>query len=91
MASCPIHNVEFRIVPAGVSKKTGRPYNEFYACPERGCTSKPSSTENAYTVQSEPVAIRQGTTFGQGEAIIAHLERLSLQLDDLITKLTLNR
>lgn len=38
---CPVHNVEFKTVPAGVSKSTGRPYNAFLACPERGCNEKP--------------------------------------------------
>lgn len=34
---CAIHNVEFKLIPAGVSKKSGKPYSEFYACPEKGC------------------------------------------------------
>lgn len=38
---CPIHNQPLKLVPAGVSKKTNRPYNAFYACPERGCDYRP--------------------------------------------------
>lgn len=38
---CPVHNVAWRVVPAGVSKKTGEPYNAFIACPERGCNERP--------------------------------------------------
>lgn len=38
---CPVHNAPWRTVPAGVSKTTGKPYDEFQACPERGCREKP--------------------------------------------------
>lgn len=37
---CPIHN-DAKIVPAGVSKRTGRPYPAFLACPVAGCDQKP--------------------------------------------------
>lgn len=33
---CPIHG-KYRVVPAGVSQRTGKPFNAFKACPERGC------------------------------------------------------
>jgi hypothetical protein len=38
---CPVHRVPWRTVPAGVSKKTGRPYAAFLACPEPGCDERP--------------------------------------------------
>jgi len=40
-ASCPVHHQPWRTVPAGTSKKTGRPYDAFLACPERGCDERP--------------------------------------------------
>jgi hypothetical protein len=40
--SCPIHGSPWRTVPAGVSKKTGRPYAAFAACPELGCDERPA-------------------------------------------------
>lgn len=40
---CPVHNKEFKLIPAGVSKSTGRPYDAFYACPERSCKERPAS------------------------------------------------
>lgn len=43
---CPDHDVEWRLVPGGISKKTGKPYNPFWACPERGCNNKPPKDEN---------------------------------------------
>lgn len=38
---CPVHRVPWKVVPAGVSKKTGRPYDAFKACPEKGCDQRP--------------------------------------------------
>jgi hypothetical protein len=44
---CPQHDVAWNLVPAGVSKTkvddqgNPKPYNAFWACPERGCDQKP--------------------------------------------------
>ena len=38
---CPLHNVPWKTVPAGVSKKTGKAYEEFRACPTAGCNERP--------------------------------------------------
>ena len=38
---CPAHNQPWKFVPAGTSKKTGLPYDGFYACPVRGCDQRP--------------------------------------------------
>lgn len=43
MSSCTTHGVPFKVVPAGVSKTTGKPYQSFMACPERGCRMKPDA------------------------------------------------
>jgi hypothetical protein len=40
---CPVHGQPWRLVPAGVSKRTGEPYDAFHACPERGCRAKPAA------------------------------------------------
>ena len=37
---CPIHHGS-KVVPAGVSKKSGRPYQAFVACSEQNCDQKP--------------------------------------------------
>lgn len=39
--SCPVHRVAWKQVPAGVSKRTGRSYAAFAACPEPGCDERP--------------------------------------------------
>jgi hypothetical protein len=38
--TCPVHGTQ-RVVPAGVSKKTGRPYSAFLVCGESNCEQKP--------------------------------------------------
>lgn len=34
---CATHQKEMVFRPAGVSKRTGKPYDAFYGCPEREC------------------------------------------------------
>lgn len=50
MTVCPVHQFEFRQVPAGISKKTGKPYSAFWACPEMGCTQKPVPDARAQVI-----------------------------------------
>jgi hypothetical protein len=40
---CPVHHVPWRTVPAGVSKRTGKAYDAFQACPERDCDQRPAA------------------------------------------------
>ena len=40
-ASCPVHRVPWKTVPAGVSKKTGKPYGAFFVCSVQGCEERP--------------------------------------------------
>jgi len=41
MPVCEIHRCDMKLIPAGVSKKTGKPYNAFYACQVSDCTFRP--------------------------------------------------
>ena|SRR3990167_3339835 len=45
MASCLVHQQPFKLVPAGISKATQRPYPAFWTCPVMGCKQKPDQTE----------------------------------------------
>ena len=40
-ATCPVHGVAYRLVPAGVSKRTNKEYDAFWSCPEMGCKERP--------------------------------------------------
>src|SRR3990167_21643 len=37
LASCPTHEKPMKLIPAGISKKTGNPYKAFYACTSFNC------------------------------------------------------
>jgi hypothetical protein len=39
---CPVHREPWKLVPAGVSKASGKAYTAFLACPVRGCTQRPA-------------------------------------------------
>jgi len=43
---CPVHGEEFKFIPAGISKRTGKSYHGFWACPERGCKEKPRDDQS---------------------------------------------
>jgi hypothetical protein len=57
---CPKCGGEMKVVPAGTSKKTGKPYNAFYACKtwECGGTAK-MTTDTPNTPQNAPQASTQ--------------------------------
>jgi len=38
---CPLHRTPGKIVPAGFSQRTQRPYNAFMACSTPGCNERP--------------------------------------------------
>lgn len=41
-ATCPEHHEPWKFIAAGVSKKTGKPYDAFYVCKVDGCPHRPS-------------------------------------------------
>ena len=41
MQECPLCGAEIKSIPAGVSKKSGKPYNAFKVCSNRECGYKP--------------------------------------------------
>jgi hypothetical protein len=42
-AVCPVHGTPWKLVPAGVSKRTGKPYDAFYTCSNRDCQLRPAA------------------------------------------------
>lgn len=42
---CPTHHLEMKLVPSGISKKTGRPYKAFYGCPLPDCRETAPATD----------------------------------------------
>ena len=41
--ACPVHLVAWKTVPAGVSKRSGKGYSAFRACPTAGCDQRPAA------------------------------------------------
>ena len=54
---CPIHHT-VKFVPPGVSAKTGKAYQGFFCCAERGCEQRPpkGATPQAAPVPQRPSA-----------------------------------
>ena len=63
-------------IPAGTSKKTGKPYNDFWVCSNDNCASRQRSTTQAPKAPSEPSSY-------EGEV----MQRLAKRLDSIDEKL----
>jgi MoxR-like ATPase len=50
--TCPTHN-QVKVVPAGTSAKTGRPYPAFKACPVYGCPNTESNSQAPASAQAK--------------------------------------
>jgi len=68
-----------RVVPAGVSKKTGKPYGSFYKC---------EACQNSVQIGVQPAKPQYQPPQGQPIAINPQLTRIEAKLDTLITMLT---
>lgn len=61
---CPVHGLPWALVPAGVSKKTGRAYAQFRACQIKGCEMKPQAvTPTAAAKDPVPVSVMGGELY----------------------------
>jgi len=49
---CPTHGTAWKLVPAGVSKTTGKAYGEFWACSFPGCRERPAKPAAPQTTQN---------------------------------------
>lgn len=70
---CPKCSGNIKLVPAGISKRTGKPYSEFYACENRDCdfTCYPPR-QKGQTGGTEAI-VREGD---QGEMILKKLDEI---------------
>jgi len=54
IAKCPEHDKPMKLIPAGTSKKTGKPYKAFYACTSYNCReTAPAVDEEDSMVQAK--------------------------------------
>src|SRR3990167_7448507 len=54
--TCPIHEKPLKLMPAGISKKSGNPYKAFYACTSFNCKETPPAV-------NEPASIEESKKF----------------------------
>ena len=52
MEQCPLCKSNLKTIPAGTSKKSGKPYNSFTACENRECSYTKNSNAPVKTAQS---------------------------------------
>lgn len=58
MNNCAICNQPMKLIPAGISKSTGKPYNSFYACEDR-THKQPKGTPAPTPVQNFSASLDQ--------------------------------
>lgn len=82
MNNCPVCGSLLKTIPAGVSKKTGKPYQSFTACPNK-CNTSWNSSPNP--PQSPTVKENQGV----GEMLVMErIDAINERLDKLISYIT---
>jgi len=54
---CEVHGVEWKVIPAGVSKKTGRAYDSFRVCEVAECKERPPSAQKPHQQAPSPVVL----------------------------------
>jgi hypothetical protein len=88
---CPKCGGEMKLVPAGLSKKTGKPYQEFYSCKKWECggTAKsPQTSVNPQNVANAQWTPKQpsGADF---ERLVALLEDIKSEVESINKKIPL--
>ena len=76
--TCPRCGSPIKLVPAGISKKTGKPYNQFYACSNIKCD---------YVYRPSRERAKPNQEYDQGEAIIQGLREIYKVLKEISFKL----
>jgi len=81
---CPQCQADVRHIPAGISKKTGKPYGEFYACEAKcGWTLKIPKVEP----KPQPAPLNNGMAILHDE-MVAEFKKLNERFDKLVIFLT---
>lgn len=77
---------EMRLVPAGTSKKTGKPYSAFWSCDQRsgGCGNTARADEVDAESGGGPVTTFSAPRAGANDARLAAIEEKLDQLIELV-------
>ena len=83
--NCPHCESEVKKIPAGISKKTRKPYNEFWACSNRDCDYTWNSPDKPKS-QRKPEAPVSGETT-RDQILMDEVKSINLRLDKIIAYL----
>ena len=75
--NCPFCQSEVRKIPAGVSKRTGKPYKEFWACENRSCN---------YVYHSDNAKDKPQTTVGGDKGEYYNKDQIMMEEFGNLTK-----
>ena len=94
---CPTHDIEWKTIPAGISKKTGKPYNAFRVCSVDGCKERPAELDlsdpldKAISGGIQAPKTAQETVDERSHRIERqHSQDMAIRTMDLWTKLQIN-
>jgi hypothetical protein len=72
---------EMRLIPAGTSKKTGKPYNAFWTCDKRNGGCGDTARAEGEAAAAEPQA---SPAFGSPPANQGQLARIEEKIDQIL-------
>jgi len=80
---CDVCSSIVKHIPAGTSKKTGKPYNDFWVCSNDNCSSRQRSTQNT---QTPPRTQPEASNGKQNAAVemIYELQAIRSLLEDIL-------
>lgn len=78
---CPKCGTPTKIVPAGISKKTGKPYSAFMSCTSMSCDWTGSVPTPEPSIDSDTGELRKEGD--QGKEILDEIKRIHLRIDAL--------
>ncbi|MFH1046725.1 MAG: hypothetical protein V1738_00315 [Patescibacteria group bacterium] len=86
---CERCDIEMRLIPAGISKKTGKPYSAFWSCDKRNGGCGETARAEGDAAQSAPAAQQQysggsGGGVSHSSGSNEQLNRIEQKLDQVI-------
>ena len=89
--TCPECGGEMKLIPAGLSKRTGKPYQEFYSCKKWECGGTAKSPQTAQNTQRATQTPNPQINAPQPnfERLVALLEDIKSEIESINKKIPL--
>lgn len=79
---CPKCQIPMSLIPSGISKKSGKPYNAFYSCKNRCGTTMKAVATGSPDAQNEPTRVLPQK---DGFAVLTeHILALETKVEEMI-------